>query len=132
MCPLLAADIADPTVIAGIVTIGYNLTGCNGTAQISTCNACALVSNSALEYNPEQLNIYPNPTQNILHFQYDSSRNELINFSIKNQLGQQLTQSQSYPKQSVQVDISSYPAGVYVLNILQGDKSMSRLFRVSR
>lgn len=132
LCPLLTADEADPTVIGEDITIKNNLIGCNSEAEINGCTPCGLVSTSTPESDPIQLTIYPNPAQNIIHFQYGSSASELVNFTIENHLGQQVIQSQAYTNQPVSIDISGYPAGLYSLTVLREGESMSQLFSVNR
>lgn len=132
LCPLFSADAADSTVIGGAIYISDNLTGCNSEAEITACNPCGLVNTSIPEQDLTQLNIYPNPAQNILHFQYESIKDELVNFTIKNYLGQQFIQGKVYTNQPVEIDISGYPTGVYVLKVLQDGKPISRLFSVCR
>jgi len=128
LCPLFTTD----AVIGGVINIANNLTGCNNIAEISACSPCGLVNTSNPEYDPTQLTIYPNPAKNILHFQYDSPVNELVNFTIENHLGQQVIQSQVYANQPVQIDISDYTAGLYLLNVIRKDESESRLFSVAK
>lgn len=131
LCPLLTADKADPTVIGGSITIEDNHTyGCNSETEILTCYPCGLGGKTS-EF-PTKLTIYPNPTQNNLHFQYESIEDELIEVTIKSQLGQQIFQGQFYTNQPAMIDISEYPAGVYIFNVLQQEQSLSQLFGVSK
>ncbi len=132
LCPLLAADAADPNTIGGSIVITDNDTGCSSETDINACNPCGLVTASIPEYDSNQLNIYPNPINSTLHFQYDSSKDELIFFTIQNALGQLVFRSQSYTNQLANIDVTSYPAGIYVLEILHGDESISQLFSISR
>lgn len=132
LCPLFVAEVADPSVIGGNITIENNLTGCNSEAEINACSPCDLVSTPMPEHTSTQLNIYPNPAKNILHFQYDSPTNELVYFTIENHLGQQVIQSQAYTNQPISIDISDYPVGLYSLTVLREGESMSQLFSVNR
>jgi|GEM_PF-4142553 len=91
------------------------------------------IQNNQTEYHQYGSdNIYPNPTQDMLHFQYDALRNESISFAIENQLGQQMSKGEALSNQLESLDVSDYPVGIYLLQIVHGDQSGSQLFQVNR
>lgn len=132
ICALFEADIANPTVIGGSITLGNNLTGCNSIVEINACNSCVLIGTSDIEERNIQLRIFPNPAQDLLKFQFDSPKNEVYSFTIQNQLGQELLRRQFTSNLVESVEITELAVGMYLLSVWDGKKSTSQRFSLTR
>lgn len=132
LCPILAADAIDPTVIGGSVTIEDNLIGCRDVAVINASTPCGLASIPSPIEISSQLNIYPNPAENFFNFEYQSITHEVLEYSIENQLGQQIAKGNITSNELTQIDVSKYPNGLYFIRIGQNDKFGIRQFQVSK
>ncbi len=108
-------------------------TNCNSSTEIEACSPCGIpVSNSVTKFSPSQLNVFPNPAKDILHFEYESPENELMHFTIENNLGQQIAKGQTSTNRLKAVEISDYPDGIYQLNVHHGGQFTSKMFHVSK
>jgi hypothetical protein len=82
--------------------------------------------------NTNFLLIYPNPSESLVHIEFDlqsSAGSSLI--AIKNILGQTVYSSQknlSPGKQKLEVDVSSLPEGVYLIQLLAGSRISAARF----
>jgi len=119
--------MVDSTIIWGMVFVQNNLTGCNNVGEIHACSSC-LVSTSETEIIDAQLSVFPNPAEDILRFQLDSSRDELIDFALENSLGQRLLMGQTATNQREAVDVSGLAAGLYLLRVWREGEATGRLF----
>ncbi|MDN3725511.1 T9SS type A sorting domain-containing protein [Aequorivita sp. SDUM287046] len=65
------------------------------------------------EFNENAFRFYPNPTQDLLYLSHSS---EIAEVNVSNVLGQQLFTI--YPQtKKVEVDLASFPAGIYFINL---------------
>lgn len=69
-----------------------------------------------------EFSVFPNPTNGSLEVQ---AKPGLYDFSIYNSLGLQLQQWQNQLTGNLSIDLSAYPAGMYFINIRQGEKSQT-------
>lgn len=132
LCPILAADANDPSVIGGGITISGNLIGCRDKAEIGSCMPCGLASTTNPIDVSSQLTVYPNPALNQLNFQYESEKYEVVSYIIENQLGQHIYNGKATSNQLEQIDVSTYPAGLYSIRVEHDDVFGVRVFQVSR
>jgi uncharacterized repeat protein (TIGR03803 family) len=63
------------------------------------------------------INIYPNPTSNIIHFRTESKSV----YSITNSIGKEITSGIIDSNQYI-LNVSNYPKGIYFVKVAQGDK----------
>lgn len=79
------------------------------------------------------LRISPNPTSDMLNVEYSIQDFKEIKFRVFNMLGQEVRyvetqQAEPFEPQSFQIDVSSWAAGTYFINIYDLGKGISRKF----
>ncbi len=82
---------------------------------------------STIEKNPE-LEVFPNPSQDLITIKYANSSERLINVSILNQSGNMMQESTVAFKdlaKGITVNISHFPAGIYHIKI-KGEKIVTK------
>ncbi len=99
--------------------------------QLKISNPTTTSTHQHTNTTTQHISIYPNPTKNVLHFQIDNSKEDLVHYTISNSLGQVLRENQAYTNQSISLNISSYPAGLYFLNVLYNGEMVSQSFMIS-
>lgn len=78
--------------------------------------------NSSEEVNPFELSYYPNPASSHLTIEYSSNNSSGLEVTIRDLLGREISQSSIYLG-ATNMDISSLPAGVYLISFSDGEKS---------
>ena len=75
----------------------------------------------------ESLHIYPIPAQNLVTIEFDSNLNASNALRILNSKGQTvLNKPNLESSHTVQLDISNYPAGIYLVQLLTKEKLVSK------
>ena len=78
-------------------------------------------------------NIYPNPTSDIINIDYDKILSDNLSMSIIDMNGKRVL-SQSLERSEngkIEIDLSSYQSGQYILKFFDNDKNESALtFRI--
>ncbi|KGL59010.1 S8 family serine peptidase [Polaribacter sp. Hel1_85] len=82
-------------------------------------NGVKLESLSISEFDNEKENIFifPNPVNDVLKIKFDSSKFQDIKISIYNVLGKKQIEAKSYNQNTMELDVSSFSKGVYILKI---------------
>jgi hypothetical protein len=65
-------------------------------------------------------NIYPNPANNYIELEFTSHQASKVQYSVVNALAKQLlnaTAKVSAGKTKVKLDVTSYPAGLYLIKV---------------
>lgn len=101
-----------------VLTISYQTIALTGQSPSTSGNATGNINVYVLgvkenKLNDSELSLYPNPAQNSLALNLKGETNTIIESKIFSQLGQ-LIQSNG---KSSQIDISSIPAGVYMIEV---------------
>ncbi|MBN8697362.1 MAG: T9SS type A sorting domain-containing protein [Bacteroidetes bacterium] len=81
-----------------------------------------------LEQNNEKLNIYPNPSNDIIKISTTSYIEEIY---LTNCLGQTVYQAESKNKNTTEIDISAFSQGLYILKIKTENSFYSRQILIS-
>ncbi|MEQ8702435.1 MAG: S8/S53 family peptidase [Phaeodactylibacter sp.] len=80
------------------------------------------------------LNIYPNPARDRLNIQYETPDFETYEFRIYNTLGQLVYRNNDTParfrEKRLEVDVSRWQAGMYVVEVFNGERVETRPFIV--
>jgi hypothetical protein len=66
--------------------------------------------------------IYPNPTKGVLHIEISSENNQESNLTVHDLHGKLITQNEGF-LYNCDINLSSYPAGVYILRVFIGSDS---------
>lgn len=82
------------------------------------------------EYEPyvyaDPIRAFPNPTNGPLNLSFDNSNQRNIEIHVMNINGQLLRQLSSH-KNGVYTDISDWPAGIYLVRMIDGDKEIKEV-----
>lgn len=109
-----------------------NLVAANYTLTVTDVNGCSSVQTVTVNYAipslvegidaVQYLNVFPNPTYDIVNFQLQLNTETEVKldiYAINGQLLQSFT-SQNAVEQNYAVDMSAYPAGVYMARLIIG------------
>jgi trimeric autotransporter adhesin len=109
-----------------------NLVAANYTVTVTDVNGCSSVQTVTVNYAipslvegidaVQSLNVFPNPTYDIVNFQLQLNTETEVKldiYAINGQLLQSFT-SQNAVEQNYAVDMSAYPAGVYMARLIIG------------
>ena len=94
------------------------------TATTSCFNATSITENTLTD----ALTIYPNPAQNVVSINFELQTLEDVNINIINSLGQQVhtsTFNNHIGTLYQEVDLSSFPEGLYFVKIITGGESIT-------
>ncbi len=109
-----------------IYTITGSNNGCTNTKTLSvTVNNCTSLSETEIL---SKLNIYPNPVNNILNIEF--SEKIQANITIINTLGQAVKRFHVNEEDSVKVNFSNLPAGIYLVGINMNNTEESKYYRI--
>ena len=75
------------------------------------------------EIEASSLTVYPNPTSDILFLQLDSDISDAANYSITDLNGRSIVREQ-LKASTVQIDVSTLPAGTYIVKVQDKDNSL--------
>jgi Secretion system C-terminal sorting domain len=78
--------------------------------------------------NTNELTIYPNPVHNVLQVYLNASGNESIVWQLRDETGKILKQQTSPNRQSIAIDVSGLPNGIYYLVLKRGDNTTVKKF----
>ena len=89
-----------------------------------------VITNLSENLTRPTLKIFPNPTQNYITIDYGDKDREL-RITISDLLGRKYLE-QEVPESSVQIDLSDFPNGNYVLEIItdKGEKSIHKIIKL--
>lgn len=86
-----------------------------------------------MESKASVMDVYPNPATDVLHINIDGIENKKVTFTIVNVEGRIVNSWQEAVTQSgVSVSITDMPAGMYILQMNDGDKTSVRKFVIQR
>ena len=123
--------LADGTVVTEAGTYTATVTGTNGCDEVITYYVTSCVSIFDIANNIG-MNLYPNPTTNLLNVEFSeklSSSNEIV---VVNVLGQNVYTLSNTDKTFIQINTSNMTAGVYYLNVTSDNKTSVKTFTVSK
>ncbi|MGK0322042.1 MAG: hypothetical protein ACJAR4_000061 [Psychroserpens sp.] len=72
-------------------------------------------------------NVYPNPTNSILHIELNGSQTNLT-YEVFDILGKQIITKTLESENSSQIDVSTWNSGLYLIKISNGDKTETKRF----
>lgn len=100
-----------------------NLYGTNKNTFVS----CRCVSNSSTGFNEHHenidLNVYPNPTNGIIHFNLQGLKSQSLDLTIYNSFGQAIVNSHL---KNGMIDMNNYSNGLYFYNLKSEGKTIYR------
>ncbi len=92
-----------------------------------SCDSTGSLHDGISEIKEAEINIYPNPVNNILTIDLKNIKEKNLQLEISNLLGQMLYASKISSSKSV-IDISAYPSGVYFVRLISPEKIINRKF----
>ena len=116
-------------ITSGVDTIKYTVTNTCGTARstyVVNITAFKPGENAITESNaPASLNVYPNPSNGMLNLEtaQGSGITTVLVFDISGKMVQQVNGNGN----TLQLNISDYTPGVYILRVMQEDGSISQV-----
>ncbi len=115
--------------VAGLKSYIHNRLAWLDAFMPGTCTTTFSVNNKQAE---NSFDIYPNPVSDLLNIEFQISQRTHIRASVFNQLGVALTTANIGTKSPGEwhetIDMSKYPAGVYLLRITMNDKTYSKRY----
>lgn len=96
-----------------LFTVGETTTACSS----SITTTCAALANEDFQTNAFEY--FPNPVSNILHLSAFTTIKDVI---IINALGQYIS-NQSYDSKSIQIDMSDFTSGIYMIKVTSNNTS---------
>lgn len=77
------------------------------------------------ELYKERIHVFPNPSSGNFLLTISGEQNKEVFISIFDFLGRQIFEKRAEEKNEVQIDLSNFPGGIYVLKVVEGKKSSS-------
>ena len=77
--------------------------------------------------------VYPNPVSRLLNIRFDAEKAGQFSFQVVDLTSRKLFERVSgtfQPGQVEKIDFSDYVPGIYILNVIPGDKSGNKLFKI--
>ncbi len=112
----------------------FSVTG----GRLNVENAMNLLSEACNEGESEVdiFTVYPNPASTWVNIVYETPDYEVYEFRVYNTLGQQVYRATDRPVQFtpkiLEVDVSNWQAGVYIVEIIRGGEMSAQSFVVTR
>jgi hypothetical protein len=135
----------------GIVASGVKATGSGGTVSYSVGpivfkkpdgqpatdglqQPFEILTLSSVEINPTSIDLsfYPNPTVTDLHLVLKNKGSDVYYFKLSSPDGKTLVTSQKIINEDTIVDMLSYPKGIYLLQIITGNKNVKTFKIIKR
>jgi hypothetical protein len=115
-------------VVATLETTGYKFT--QGFQQPDVCMA---VSTESAEVNEWQLEVFPNPTADVLNIRFAAEKTGQLHATVYHLTGQLMLHQQvlEHPE-GTQIDCQAWQAGVYVLQLIDPATRASTSLRFIR
>jgi hypothetical protein len=114
--------------IGSVMVTETSIEGCVGaspsvTVEINECTGIA-------ENQTTAFNLYPNPATDQLNVVLNSVEKKSAKLTIYNHMGQVVCQAEeaNTGNQAVQIDISGFSAGTYMLQIISGNEVFNKIF----
>ncbi len=83
------------------------------------------------EFTAEELNVYPNPFQDLIHIAYAFDSNHEMDIAIYDITGKlMLKTKQNFSNGSKQFDLSAYNDGVYFIKVQHADSNKLKTFKI--
>jgi len=117
--------------VAGIGIFNYDvtITGGNGCESIDTIEITVLNCLGVDELNNTTINIYPNPTSDILYIEFSGEMNDVLNITLINALGQIVTVQNNTDvingKTVITIDVANFEAGTYLVKIATANQEIT-------
>jgi hypothetical protein len=73
----------------------------------------------------ESLLVFPNPASGFLNFQWQEYKGQIYSLRLMNAYGQFVLQEENLRKENVQLNTGNIAPGIYLLQIMSGEKSES-------
>lgn len=136
-CGIVSLSLSqDSFGIADVGTQQITLTATDSSGNVNVCMATISVQGTNSindDIFTEPLKIFPNPTENKLNIRWESPQYGAVSLSIVNHLGQIMYQ-ETLAKHSIELtsslEVSSLPAGMYIIQLEQGQiRQSARLIK---
>ena len=123
--------LANGTVVTEAGTYTAIVTGSNGCDEVITYDVTTCVSIFDIDNNIG-INLYPNPTSDILNVEFSEKLSSTNNITVVNVLGQNVYTLSNTDNTFIQINTSNLTSGVYYLNVISDNKTSARTFTVSK
>ena len=120
-CPNLTTICVDDNEVTSTQNF---LSGCGITQAINVTTDCSL---SIDEYNLNTLKIVPNPSNGLFQLSFASKLPQEVVYAVYDVLGKKLSEKKvSFENNSIEINLTDYPAGVYQLRISVGETIINK------
>ncbi|MEO6303757.1 MAG: T9SS type A sorting domain-containing protein, partial [Bacteroidia bacterium] len=118
-----------PTTLASstIFTVSGTTNGCTNTATVSV--SVSLCTGITKNGNSTTFKVYPNPTQGFVTLSFEEDFTGQVN--IFNTLGQLLITQKLNGSEKIEMNLTSYPKGIYLIKLIpnEGKINVIRIVR---
>ncbi|MCZ4407661.1 T9SS type A sorting domain-containing protein [Cryomorphaceae bacterium 1068] len=124
LCQISYCEVLDGSALggSGVLSGGFN---------INVIQPGTLSDN--IDFAEKEIAVYPNPTNDLTTISYQSDRSEELTLRVTDLTGKVLKQrvlSSSIGQQKIQVDLSEFPQGIYLIGLEQkGSSSYAKVVR---
>ena len=84
------------------------------------------------EINPEAISIFPNPASRILNIDLSEVGGKKLDIDIANASGTPLFSRKSFTEKTLQLDVSDYTSGIYIIQITDGESVVRKKVMIKR
>ncbi|MEL6925303.1 MAG: T9SS type A sorting domain-containing protein, partial [Bacteroidota bacterium] len=115
-----------PTITAGVLYYRLKAVDLDGSYEYSDI-VVATVSSSF-----QELKLYPNPVNELLFVELESTKQPIVSYSIRNVSGKVILEGQEQlSERRFSIAVNDLPMGVYYLNVTHSSSTNSALFVVT-
>ena len=113
-----------PTFIDSCYEATISIMNLNSCQSYFTDTVCITATTSLKEYSLNKIDLYPNPTSGKLTITLEVSNATSV--TIRNSLGQLMLVDNQSSSGNLELDISSYPTGIYFLQLEVGGEMVTK------
>ncbi len=128
-CGTNSPGIVTSTHATGALTVEFHsdeaVTG-TGWEAIVSCQGFSNVNDIT---NTNNIEVFPNPSHGLFNIQSDS---EIISVSVMDIVGKEIYNNSSFAKSKDEINLSDYPAGLYLMKIEIGDRLITKKIEIRK
>jgi hypothetical protein len=141
LLPLMETRYSDVNVYKlGTYKTAYSVTDPSGNTSnifwrdVEVSEYCAVVTSIDEISLEKAVSLYPNPTTGTFNIAYASLRGEVSKIEILNAIGQRvhILEGQEVPKEDAMIDLSSEPAGIFLVRVTSNGNTVTKRVVVTR
>ena len=113
--------VISPTVTTSYTVNGTAANGCQGSSTITQNVSPCTGINTITSIQHSRLNVYPNPTNEVLHIQLELINGDNTSLELVNALGQAIV-SKNVSQEVSSFNVTSLTSGIYFVKLIQNGK----------